>query len=223
MTEPADIEQTLRYVIDAEDRIIKLDGNWDPMFSDGERETLPRDSILGQPMWNFILNDGLRSLYAVLIKRVRQSRRTIRFPYRCDTPDRRRLARLKLKPGEAGQVHFISDILTSEQRLVPLTLDYVPGNRGLVRSCSICSRLDVAQNWQHAEELSEQQLGVVSENSLRVAHGICPDCSDSVSKLGTDAASDGVSSILGRAWQDENNGGGDGQDPGGFLRGSRYH
>ena len=200
MTDRAGAAKSLHYTVDEQDRIVELGGQWDAMQTPGGQRMDARKAVVGQPLWGFILNEGLKSLYKLLMTRVRKTGRVVTFPYRCDTPEMRRLARLQLQPVDSGRVRFVSDILETEARLAPLTLEYAPHCQPLIRSCSICSHLQYGEEWLPAEIVAEQHLGVMSENSFRVAHAVCDPCLKAVMSMGTGDDARGTRAILGRAW-----------------------
>ena len=141
-----------------------------------------------------------RRVQCPLHQDLRDISQRIRPDWKIDTPEMRRLARLQLQPVDSGRVRFVSDILETEARLAPLTLEYAPHCQPLIRSCSICSHLQYGEEWLPAEIVAEQHLGVMSENSFRVAHAVCDPCLKAVMSMGAGDDARGPRAILGRAW-----------------------
>lgn len=166
------------YRIDAEDRICDVNAAWTYFAKENEGEILARERVLGQPLWDHICDSTTVELYRQMVKRAREGH-TVKFHYRCDAPDRRRLFRMTITPVGGGRIEFESRLRREEVRpRVPL-LDRQEQNRSqeLVRICSWCEKAALPDGrWVPVEEAVEAMQLMQRERLPGLTHGICEHC-----------------------------------------------
>jgi hypothetical protein len=110
----------LVYRIDRQDVIVFVDSDWDRFaLSNGGEDTLSTQ-VLGRQIWDFVIDATIRQLYRQLLQRIREGRE-LRFAFRCDSPDRRRLMEMEMIPADGAAVQFrtrkVSEVERKPQRL----------------------------------------------------------------------------------------------------------
>lgn len=179
----------LVYVIDAHDRILALN---DAYLSDasaghpaGDQRDAVRRALIGQVLWDVI--PGVAEWYLPLVRRAREDGRALCFPFRCDTPELRRLMRMRITPDATGIVAFESAIVRVQPReRVELMTASGESGPAAVTMCSWCKRVDAAGAWVEVEEAMEQ-IGAEDDRLPLVSHGICPRCLEEITALATSA------------------------------------
>ena len=107
---------------------------------------------------------------------------TVRFDYRCDAPECRRLFRMTIRALAGGTVEFDSRLLWQEPRPRVDMLDHgMPASGPWVRVCSWCQQVSLPNgDWAPVEEAA-MKLGFLAEEHMpRLTHGICPPCRSSM-------------------------------------------
>lgn len=163
----------LVYRIDAADRIERM-GRSCPGENDGGVAT----EFVGRSLWDVIGDLTTETLYRQMVRAARQGR-TVRFRYRCDTPEARRLFRMVIAGAGAGAVDFTTSLIREEPRPPVALLDPARGPRSadLVRICSWCERAALPDgSWVPIEE-AVVAMGVLEKAVIpRLTHGVCPSC-----------------------------------------------
>ena len=173
--------------IDADSRICFVNSAWLDFASENDWD-VDRSLVLGSDLLSSISDPETRHVYGLLVHRVRESRRSVRFRYRCDSPDCLRLMEMRMRYDPTrDQVEFRSRALRIERREPIAVLD----TRRLQRStqplsiCSWCKAVQMAQAWVELEQ-AVVRLGLLAADVLpRISHGICPDCSKRLAILTT--------------------------------------
>jgi len=167
-------EPSLAYSIDADDRVLSVSPTWDAFAAENGGPHLHSAGIVGEPL--FRLAPGSAPFYGPLLVRVRARDRPVEFPFRCDTPDARRLLRMRMEPGLSGVVHFATTVI-QVQRRAPVSLETsAPGVRSVVLiMCSWCKRVSLSSQWVEIE-LAVAELALAAHALPTVSHGICPAC-----------------------------------------------
>ncbi|WP_442889153.1 hypothetical protein [Congregicoccus parvus] len=161
------------YRIDEEDRICAFDVSRPAGESRSEWSTM-----VGRLLWEFIEDRAVVALYRQIVRRVRGGRR-VRFRYRCDSPDARRLYRMEIRRTSDGPVEFVHELVHEEHRSRVEVLDRACGPRGdeLLRVCSWCERAALPDaRWVSIEEAVESLQLMQQEVMPKITHGICERC-----------------------------------------------
>ena len=182
MHTPSD-PQIITYEIDGRDRIIAVNDTWN-QFADANHATeLVNLALQGRSLWEFIVDRDTRAIYAMLVAKTRATQQPVRFTYRCDTPEQRRLLRLELYPQDAGAITFTSSVLQVEDRPPVALLDpRTQRDDRFLTICSWCKQVELtdpvtgAVEWVEVEEAVER-LGLFEASIMpQLTHGICPSC-----------------------------------------------
>jgi hypothetical protein len=164
------------YRLNDEDQIIFVNNAWDEFATANEGEHLARGHVLRRYLWDFITDSTTQQLYRDVLKRVR-SGRPVRFGFRCDSPDRRRLMEMDILPKENRAIEFRTRTVAEERR-EPQVLLEVHQNRNdeLLRMCSWCKKVDIGGDWAEVED-AVARLRLFEQAVLpNLTHGICETC-----------------------------------------------
>lgn len=166
----------LCYRVNERDEVVYVNDAWGPFAAANGVERLVGAGVLGRPLWEFISDPTTRGLYRDILARVRGGV-PVRFPFRCDSPDRRRQMAMEVAAGPGGTVEFRSRVLAEELRPPqPLLACDRPHSGQFVRVCGWCKKVDVGGRWEEVEE-AVSQLGLFEHHLLpQLTHGICEGC-----------------------------------------------
>ena len=175
----------LEYCVDAEDRISSVNQEWLSFAEANEGRVLLPPGILGRSLWDFIADIETQHIYGVLHRRVRTHGLPVRFSFRCDGPERRRLLQLDILSQRDEELLYRVRPLKEEVRaLVPLLDPQRPRVESFVTMCGWCKRVAVSQRrWLEVEE-AVVALALFDEPRLpQLTHGVCEECSQSLFNL----------------------------------------
>jgi hypothetical protein len=99
-------------------------------------------------------------------------------PFRCDSPELRRDMTMEIVPLEGGLLEFRCHLDKAEPRAaVPTTFEETdPSRPALILSCSWCKRIKTADGWLEIEAFVAERRVFLTDEPLRVTHGICEPC-----------------------------------------------
>lgn len=162
--------------IDSDGRISFVNDAW---LAFAEENGWPEaERVLDSSLMPQIADRETRHIYQLLIDRVRRGGHEARFPYRCDSPDCRRLLEMRVSGLASGEVEFRSRVLRLEPREPVGLLDARHGNRSsdMLIICSWCKSVLADQAWVEVEQ-AVRRLAILTERALpQISHGICPGC-----------------------------------------------
>lgn len=164
------------YTIDGDDRICAVDNDWLRFAQANDAHELQPAAVIGRSLWDFIRSHPLKLLYQRLLTQVRATRRSVRFSFRCDSPEMRRLMSMELSPREHGRVEFISQLVMATSRESSRVVREGFNARLPMMFCGICNRIRVGEQWLEVEEAVAQGLIMAQERELMVVHGVCQEC-----------------------------------------------
>ena len=167
----------IQYLIDADDRIVFVSGDWDQFATDNDAADLKTARIVNRSLWQFVTEKSTREVYAEVLKSVRAGR-TAEFTMRCDGPAVRRLVEISVKPLPEGEVEFTTRVLATKERPPqPLLSRSARRSDRKVNVCTWCDRVQVAPDeWRDVEEAVEP-LQLKSASAMpRVTPAVCPHC-----------------------------------------------
>lgn len=170
------------YQIDAGDVITAVNDAWDEFALENEAPHLTRQGVIGRPLWDFITGEETQHLYRALFQRVREGKRPISIPFRCDAPDCRRHMEMHMIPDKAGGITFTTRVLRLEKRpAVRLLEQGAPRSPDFVTMCGWCKKVRLPDDrWAEVEE-AIRVLHLFDERVVpQISHGICPECHDRV-------------------------------------------
>jgi len=173
---PEEPDADLDYSVDAEDRIVAVEEEWERFARSNAAPGLA-GALHGRSLWDFISDPTTRELYRDMLKRVRAGT-PIRIPFRCDAPDRRRFMELQVVAEADGTVHFHSHLLRLEWRDPVELLGSGPRNPATppLNICSWCKHVEVEEEWIEVEEAVERLELFGDHPPPLLSHGICPSC-----------------------------------------------
>lgn len=171
------LKSSCRYQIDAQDRLVSVQGAWSLFAMENGGKKLLEDSPLGQPIWNFIEGRSTRYIYKILIQQVREICQSVQFPFRADSPDELRYMDMEITPGVDNCVWFQTSISRVLDR-ASLTDDIIrsPARNAFFEICAWCNKVQVGAEWVSLVD-AIWMLGLFDKpKAPPVSHGICPDC-----------------------------------------------
>lgn len=154
----------LRYVLDPEERIVELGGDWSRLS----------EPPLGRSIWRYIRGHDLQQIYAHLYAQSRRGR-TVEFPYRCDTPTHRRRIWMTIAPEAGARLSVSSRLVESSRRRESLAVVGISRGQCVALRCSICNRMGRREDWLELTEAASARW-LDSDRPVRVYHGVCPEC-----------------------------------------------
>lgn len=165
----------LRYQLNDRDEIVFVNDTWDAFARANGGEELVAPQVLGHRLWSFITDATTRQIYLDVLKRVR-SGRPVRFPFRCDTPSRRRL--LEMDVAQISEtIELRTRVIWEEARDYQALLEPDrPASDEFLHVCAWCKKVDIGSRWAEVEE-AVSALGLFESPLLpQLTHGICPVC-----------------------------------------------
>ena len=163
------------YALDSADRIRSANAQWDRFAKENDAPALVGEAIFGRSIWEYVEGPEVRHLYKMLMSSAREGR-TIRIPFRCDAPEKRRFMKLEIRPQADNGLELTAVLLREETRPRVALLDPRADRRDEFLSvCSWCRGVLVEHRWVEVEAAIEE-LDLFGDAMPRISHGICPDC-----------------------------------------------
>jgi hypothetical protein len=111
------------------------------------------------------------------VVRVARRGRTVRFPFRCDSPGVMRLMEMTVQPVDDGSVEFQTRLLSKEARPAIRILDSrLKRSEEFLRICGWCHRVHMTGNWEQLEQAVQELHLMEVERPPTLTHGICEEC-----------------------------------------------
>lgn len=142
---------TIVYRVDAQDRIVSVNGAWNAFASANGGATIVSTRIIGRNLFEFITDATTQQLYRQMLARIR-SGQDLQYTYRCDSPDRRRLMEMEMRLADDAE------------------------DTALQRSCGWCNRLEVEGEWLEIEDALPKLRFMELERPATLTHGMCDEC-----------------------------------------------
>ena len=165
------------YQINHKDVITYINPEWLDFAHENNYDIIENTSILGTSLWHYVVNPQTIQIYQTLIKKVREGHDSIKVPYRCDSPDKRRFMEMEISSSGEQDVAFINAILREESRPVVHLLDPAyPRNQQMISMCGWCKKVRTNGSWLETED-AIIELKIFDEPEIpQITHGICPTC-----------------------------------------------
>lgn len=160
------------YRVDAEDAIVFVDEAWSA-FARANGATSLAVGVVGRLLWDFIAGAETTTIWRDLMARARDGV-PMTFSYRCDSPVRRRVLRMQIKPLAQRGVEFVSTPIRIEARETVAIASARHPTTEPIRACSWCRRFDV-NGFVEIEEAIDR-LGLLQQEGRMITHTICSDC-----------------------------------------------
>lgn len=168
------------YRVDGQDRLVSVNSAWDSFATSNEGEDAVATHVIGRNLFEFITDRTTQHLYRQMLARIRAGK-NIRYTYRCDSPDCRRLMEMQVvATDDMGGVEFRS-ITLSEQPRDPFGSVREPKGRSaeperVQPACGWCNRWKVEGEWLEIEQ-AVPRLGLLEQAvPPLLTHGICEAC-----------------------------------------------
>ena len=175
----------LLYQLNASDEISSVNEEWLRFARANDGEPLLPPQVLGRPLWDFIGDLETQHIYRLLHRRVRTRGEPVRFSFRCDAPDRRRLLELSISAeGDQGLIYRVRTVREEERKPVPLLDPHRPRSETFVTMCGWCKRVSAPpRGWLEVEEAVDALSLFAEPRPPQLTHGICGQCSQSLQRV----------------------------------------
>jgi hypothetical protein len=170
------------YRIDSADRIATVSDGWVSFAQANSGERLLPPGILGTSLWPWIVDPTTRQVYRNLLSRVRKGAGIVRFQFRCDAPDQRRLLKMQIAAAAGDEVDFQTSLLRNQPRAEVGLMDPATiRSDALLTICGWCMRVPVGTGaWLEIED-AIPALRLFEASALpQLSHGMCPVCYDTM-------------------------------------------
>ena len=159
------------------DEIIFVNEEWVRFALANDGPDLVRERVLHRPLWNFISDLTTQQLYRDILDKVRAGH-PVRFVFRCDSPERRRLCEMTITAQAGDVVQFETQPLwTQERSPQSLLARDAPRTVDLLRICGWCLRVEVGGGtWQDIEEAVNSLQLFERVEYPRLTHEMCDEC-----------------------------------------------
>ncbi len=171
------------YRVNDQDEIVYVNEQWDRFAVANAGEAAASSQVLHRPLWDFISDLTTRELYRQVLKRIRDSS-SVRFTFRCDSPNCRRMLEMDVRLWEDGTVQFHTRTIWEERRQPPDFPETGAAGNGdeLLRVCAWCKKVFVNGAWVEVEDAVVQLRLFHHEFQPLITHGICERCYEEMSK-----------------------------------------
>jgi len=136
------------------------------------------ERIKYSPIWDFIYDTETRHIYRMLLEKVRANPVSVRFPFRCDAPDRRRFMEMEILPLNESGVQFNTVLVREEEREPVRLLDaFEARSEKIIRMCSWCKCIILHDGSCLDVEEAIRRMDLFKEPKLpQISHGACASC-----------------------------------------------
>ena len=169
--------KSIIYRINSRDQIVFVNDLWNEVAFASDNESLTGRKIFGRSIWKFFKGYAVRDLYKQMVKTVRCGKR-VRFNFRGDSPETRRLMEMDITLLENGEVQFSSKIVLAEKSPFKWLLNNEsPYTEELISVCGWCKKVNVEKDtWSEVED-AVTIMGIFDTAKIpNISHGICEEC-----------------------------------------------
>ena len=160
------------YELDAHDRLIAVDPDWDDFALANDGDEAKSAQVLGRPLRDFLTDDATHMFVDALLQATRLTKRARTVSYRCDGPGRMRRYQMTATPLANGHVRVDHELQCAEARAPAPRYRFAPAAAWW--RCSQCLALrEPGMPWIPADLLPPHMLAM-SEREVR--YGVCGDC-----------------------------------------------
>jgi hypothetical protein len=169
------MSRSVLYAIDGDDRIVDVNAEWSRFARQNGGNPDP-DAVIGKVLWDFIVDDGNRSIYQCMVHTVRTKVAPLHIPFRCDSPTVERHMTMTIAPGSLGEVAFICALQYSFDR-PPRKVGGLRRETETIVECDECHRLYTKnRGWQDCWNVIMAGDLEIDDRPLSVLHTRCPKC-----------------------------------------------
>lgn len=133
----------------------------------------------GRSLLDAISDPTLRQLFGIALERVVATRRPLELELRCDTPELRRDAYVRLTPSTVGFAVIDAENGTLRQFARPAVRSLEKGwmGRSIVRMCSWCKKIEAEKDrWMEVEQAQRIMEAFQADRPPTITHGLCRVC-----------------------------------------------
>ncbi len=163
------------YRVDHQDIITSMSRSWDCLASEHGAMRLPRDELIGQPIWTFIEDNSTQTIYEELMATLRLSCGSVSFPYCCTSAKVRHRMEMTATANDAGEIEFRAEIVHTESVLFTPEMRRRFGGQPLAIRCNLCTQIRFGSTW--GDIVTAVQNGLLdSDLPAMIAFGVCEEC-----------------------------------------------
>jgi len=171
------------YRVDEQDRIIYANDDWDRFARLNNSLQLQREHIVGNAIWDFIVDAETQQVYRDLMVCVRRNR-PVSFHYRCDSPTMQRVLEMHVHRVNSGAVQFTSSTIVLSQHEPIDLLDAQRDHAGdPLRICGWCKRVEFLGQWVEIEDAGRHMRLPTSQPLPPLMHTMCGPCYSRIQDL----------------------------------------
>lgn len=177
---PLSDPRVFAYTLDAKNRIVAVNDAWCAFAQENEAAQLTRAAILQRSVWDFIDGPETQSVYDAILQRAHTARVTMRFAFRCDSPEQRRFMEMEISPEPNRHIQIACRIRRIEWRpRISLPATSAHPARRFVSVCSSCRKVELARDrWVEIEEALPLLHNEPDEPIPAISHGFCSPCAE---------------------------------------------
>ena len=164
------------YLVDNCDKICSVNKEYEEFADENVGIKVVSKSVLNSSLWNFVTDPTTRELYRSALGLVRNGR-IIKFKFRCDSPNCRRLMEMQMRCIKNGRVEFRVRTISKKNRPSQALWDPLSiRSNTLLHVCSWCKKIQVGDEWVEVED-AVKRLRLFERPAMpSVSHGICGQC-----------------------------------------------
>jgi len=164
---------------------------WEAFARANDAPDLSPARVVGSSLWDWVSGAEVQHVYRALFTRLRTQPRTLRVPFRCDSPALRRFMELALSAMPDGGVRCEARLLRAEQRTpVPLLEAGLERGEAFLAMCSWCKRARSDGAWLELEQ-AIAAFDLLDDAPPWLTHTICDACE---ARVGAELAEPGAPS-----------------------------
>ncbi len=164
----------ITYRIDAGDRILGVGGGW-AAFARANGVNPDPSAVIGRSLWDFIVDEGTREVYRLIVAEVRARRMPIHIPFRCDSDRVERHMTMTIAPGEDGAIDFICRLRQSHRRTLPKAANSSARPTTVVE-CESCNRIQTRHGWKRCWDAVVAGDIEIDDRPIEIRRDICRVC-----------------------------------------------
>ncbi len=163
------------YAIDGDDRIVDVNAEWSRFARHNGGNPDP-EAVIGRALWDFIIDEGTRSIYQCMVHTVRHKAAPLHIPFRCDSPTVERHMTMTIAPGSLDEVAFICALQYRIDRQ-PRDVGGLRRETETIVECDECHRLYTKRRgWQDCWNVIMSGDLEIDDRPISVLHTRCPNC-----------------------------------------------
>lgn len=174
------------YKINNNDRIISISSEtWNKFAIDNQGNHILEENVLHREIWDFITDMETAEIYRIVVDKVRITNKPVKLPFRCDSPEYRRLFTMEISRPEKNIILFDSKIERIEERQpVKLFEHRINKSDNFLKVCSWCKKVEIdpQKEWVEVEDavinLNLHKIQILPQ----ITHAICPKCHEKIMK-----------------------------------------